>query len=262
MDWRQNFIIVIASFSSLSFVLALLVPHIMVAVEQPLTRLSQPQLQSIASSITVKILGGDFLGSGILVGKQGQFYTVVTNAHVLRAGIAPYQIQTDDGRLHVALPVEKLNLVSPYSTSLQEADLALLQFHADIDYPLALIASTSKLNIGNNVYAAGFPRDMEGNQQQKFVLKSGKVSLVLNKALEGGYQIAYTNDIQKGMSGGPVLNHSGEVVAVNGMHAEPLWGNPYVYQDGTEPELFVQKQMQQYSWGIPLENYLKLRKEK
>ncbi|BAZ10404.1 peptidase S1 and S6 chymotrypsin/Hap [Calothrix sp. NIES-4071] len=256
MNWRQNFIIITASFSGLSLLPALRVPHSMVAI-QPSTK-SQPQLQRIASSITVKILAGDFLGSGILIKKQGQVYTVVTNAHVLRAGKPPYQIQTHKGLLYSATPVEKLNVVSPHSTSLQKADLALLQFQStDQNYPIASLGSTSKLNIGNEVYAAGFPGDTQANTDKGFVVKSGRVSFVLNKALEGGYQIAYTNDIQKGMSGGPVLNRAGEVIAINGMHAEPLWGNPYVYEDGTEPAVVVQKQMQQYSWGIPLENYLK-----
>lgn len=258
MNWRQRFILIIASLSGLSLLPLPKVPHYMVALEQPSVK-SQPQLQHIASSITVKILAGDFLGSGILIKNQGQVYTVVTNAHVLRAGKPPYQIQTNNGRLYSATPVKKLNVVSPHSTSLQKADLALLQFQSvDQSYPLAALGSTSKLKKGNEVYAAGFPGDTQANTDKGFVIKSGRVSLVLNKALEGGYQIAYTNDIQKGMSGGPVLNHAGEVIAINGMHAEPLWGNPYVYQDGTEPALLEQKQMQQYSWGIPLENYLKL----
>ncbi|QEI44135.1 hypothetical protein BMF77_04766 [Dolichospermum sp. UHCC 0315A] len=35
-------------------------------------------------------------------------------------------------------------------------------------------------------------------------------SIVLEKALERGYQIGYTNKLEKGMSGGPLLNENGQ----------------------------------------------------
>lgn len=81
---------------------------------------------------------------------------------------------------------------------------------------------------------------------------------MLEKPLEEGYQIGYTNDIEKGMSGGPVLNRAGEVVAVNGMHAYPLWGDPYVFKDGSHPEQSLKQQMVRYSWSIPIQTFVRL----
>ena len=61
-------------------------------IDQPLTRLSPAQVKQQATDITVKILSTEFLGSGILLKKNGNIYTILTNAHVLEAGQRPYNI--------------------------------------------------------------------------------------------------------------------------------------------------------------------------
>lgn len=254
MDWRKIMLVIcIGGFSISSAVSA---PSARISVKQPSTQDSQKQLQHLAESITVRVLSGNLLGSGVLIHKQGSVYKVLTNAHVLRSGKPPYEIQTPDGRLYTA---DLSNDVETgYLRSLQGNDLALLQFRSpNATYAVASLGSTSTLRVGNEVFAAGFPFDLEGNQDLGFVFRTGQVSLVLKKALAGGYRVGYTNDIQKGMSGGPLLNRVGKVVAINGMHAEPLWGDPYVYQDGTEPEPPLRKQMSQYSWGIPIETFVR-----
>ncbi len=252
MDWRK--IMLIACIGGLSISSSVVsAPPFKVLVEQPSTQHSPPHLQHIAKSITVKVLSKDFLGSGFVIHKQGSVYTVLTNAHVLRSGHPPYQVKTPDGQIYAANLSKSVETL--HATSLQGNDLALLQFRSpNATYAVASLGSASTLSVGNEVFASGFPSDPERNQDKGFVFKAGQVSLVLEKALEGGYRIGYTNDIQKGMSGGPLLNRVGKVVAINGMHAEPLWGDPYVYQDGTQPEPLLRKQMSQYSWGIPIEN--------
>lgn len=247
----------VACIGGLSISAPALPPNVRVSVEQPSTQRSGKQLQQLAESITVKVLSRGFLGSGILILRQGSVCTVLTNAHVLRSGDPPYQIQTPDGRVYAAdLPKD---VETKHAKSLEGNDLALLQFSSpDATYPVASLGSTSTLSVGNEVFAAGFPFDAEGTRDTGFVFKTGQISLVLDKALEGGYRIGYTNDIEKGMSGGPLLNRAGEVVAINGMHAEPLWGEPYVYQDGTDPEPPLRKQISRYSWGIPIETFVQL----
>jgi serine protease DegQ len=250
MNWRL--LMLMACASGLSISPPVLVPNVKVSVERPTTQGSTKQMQQLAQSITVKILSQGFLGTGILIRRKGLVYTVLTNAHVLRAGEAPYQIQTPDDRIYtVDLPKN--------AKSLQGNDLAVLQFRSPkTKYAVASLGSASTLIKGTKVFAAGFPLDSEGNRDKGFVFRTGQVSLVLDKALEGGYRIGYTNDIQKGMSGGPLLNSVGEVVAINGMHAEPLWGDPYMYQDGTQPEPTLRRQLSKYSWGIPIETFVHL----
>ena len=218
-------------------------------IQQSAAQLSVEELQKLAESITVKVLSGEVLGSGIVIHKQGSVYTVLTNEHVLRSGEPTYQIQTPDGRVYTA--------DLPQTVSFNGNDLALLQFRsAEANYAVASLGNSP--TVGDRVFAAGFKFVEEPSQDRGLIFRTGKVSLVLDKALEGGYRIGYTNDIEKGMSGGPLLNLRGELVSINGMHAEPLWGDPYVYEDGSEPEQKLKEQISRYSWGIPIETYVQL----
>lgn len=64
---------------------------------------SEQQLHQLARAITVKILSKEGSGSGILVRREGQVYTVLTNQHVLeQASDNYYRIQTPDGQIYQA----------------------------------------------------------------------------------------------------------------------------------------------------------------
>ncbi|CBN57908.1 MULTISPECIES: S1 family peptidase [Kamptonema] len=204
-------------------------------------------LDRVAKSITVKVRSGNSWGSGILLQRQGQVYTVVTNRHVLNLGDSPYIIETPDGYTYEAnLPL--INM--PFGGN----DLAVLQFRSlDKFYAIASLKSSRTLSEGERVFAAGFPFDGRG-----FILTKGWVSLLPDRALEQGYKIGYTNDIQKGMSGGPLLNIQGEVVGINGMHAYPLWGDPYVYKDGSLPSADVRDRMIALAFAIPIDTFAQL----
>lgn len=203
------------------------------------------------------------LGSGILFYKKNQknknqknknrltsTYVVITNNHVLQAGEAPYFIQTPDGKIHPAnLGVTKKQL--------RGNDLALLKFVSESEYKTATMSNQQPAK-GDSVIAAGFPLKNSQSQSGGFVIKPGKIELLLNKALEGGYQIGFTNDVEKGMSGGPLLNSAGELIGINGLHANPIWGDPYVFADGSYPTNAQREKISQYSWGIPLETVKRL----
>jgi S1-C subfamily serine protease len=188
-------------------------------------------------------------GSGVLIQRQGQRYLVLTNAHVSQAG-KKLQIQTADGRLYPAKPFPQADF--------RGNDLALLEFESPNTYAIAPLGRAADLKSGNMVFASGFPLQPQGGDRDGFVFTQGQVSLVNPKSFEGGYQIGYFNPVVKGMSGGPVLNSNGVLVAVNGMHAYPLWGNPYVFADGTTPPASQQNLLTRSSWGIPVETFLTL----
>ena len=91
MDWRciqqkfQTPLIFIVCVGSLSTALPAFAPNLSVSDPGRVAQ-ANPQLQSSARLIAVKLLSADVLGSGFLIKKQDNIYTVLTNAHVLRAG--------------------------------------------------------------------------------------------------------------------------------------------------------------------------------
>ncbi|OCR02960.1 hypothetical protein BCD67_08275 [Oscillatoriales cyanobacterium USR001] len=245
MNWRTLLLVVCVG--GISIILPTQVLQIKALIGQAPIQLSAPELTRQARSITVKVISsGGFLGSGILTYKRDRVYRVLTNDHVLKLGNAPYQVQTSDGKTYEAKKIEP-------STSSQGNDLGLLEFNApDIDYRVAKLGQTPAPE--THVRAAGFPFSRQGFKDD-FVMLPGQVKWVLDKALEGGYKIGYSNEVEKGMSGGPLLNLAGELVGINGVHAHPIWGDPYLFQDGSQPSESERERMSEYSWGIPVETF-------
>ena len=203
-----------------------------------------------AQAVTVRIFAGENRSSGILLQKNGALHTVLTNQHGLLMG-GPYRVQTPDGQIHRAIASDDGSFASH--------DLALLQFRSpEVEYRIAKLGRALSLAPRTPVFAAGFPVAKQSASAQDFAFTTGQVSMITAKVLEGGYQLGYTNPIEKGMSGGPVLNLKGEVVAINGIHQDPLWGNSsYVFTDGSKPSATLQNAMIRSSWAIPSEVFVR-----
>jgi hypothetical protein len=207
------------------------------------------KLSQYARFISVKVLVGDSWGTGILINRVRNNYTVITNSHVLHEG-SNHLVQTYDNKVHKAV-IRK-------NTRLEGYDLALLEFESNADYLVGLLGKGKILEVGEVVFAAGFPITVDTQRNNGFYFSVGQISFVADKILEGGYQIGYTNKIIKGMSGGPVLNTKGKVVGVNGIYAYPLWGNPHLFEDGTHPCEPLRQLMVESSWAIPTEAFADL----
>jgi S1-C subfamily serine protease len=215
------------------------------SIQQPIAELGAPNcLYQTARAITVKVKVGRNSGSGVLLRQQGTLYTVITNRHVINAA-APYVIQTPDGRSHPGYLVKKIDF--------RGNDLAMLQFRSKTKYAIAKLGHAKSLLPGSDVFAAGFPHDSVPATKQGFLLTTGSISLIPSQAFVGGYQLGYTNRIYQGMSGGPVLNAEGALVGLNSLHAYPLWGDPYIFQDGSKPDPLTRSLIVRSSWAIPIE---------
>jgi tetratricopeptide (TPR) repeat protein/S1-C subfamily serine protease len=252
---KLRFLLLITAYLGGLITIIVVAPAVKTAVDETLapkctsswTRtISTEPLQQVAKSITVKVIAGNSNGSGTLIKKDGGYYAVLTNQHVLTGG-EPYRIQTQDGMIHraTALPIKE---------QLNQKDLALLVFRSDSEYQVATVAaSSSKPILNEEVFAAGFPFD-----SKQIAFTKGTVSQWSKKSLKGGYQIGYSNEIEKGMSGGPMLNRRGELIGINGMLAYPPFGNPYVFEDNSQPTDTQRQEMIRSSWGISIETLTRL----
>ena len=129
--------------------------------------------------------------------------------------------------------------------------MAILKFTSDRIYPVAKI-NPAPLKLYNSLFAAGFPYNSD-----RLEVTLGKLLLQTKKPLKQGYQLGYSNNIQKGMSGGAIFNNLGEVVGVNGRSANPILPD-YQYQDLSYPTKQLQQKMTQLSWGIPISKAMEL----
>ncbi|MBN3910667.1 MAG: tetratricopeptide repeat protein [Nostoc sp. NMS1] len=202
-------------------------------------------LRQIAQVITIKVYAGDSRGSGILIAKNGQAYTVLTNTHVVNRG-ETYRIQTLDGKVYQARLINQ-------GDSLKGNDLAVLQFQATVNYRIANLGDSSALAENQEVYTAGFPFD-----QKNLSFTAGKISLIADKPLVGGYQIGYTNETVQGMSGGAVLNREGKLIGVIGMGAAAILNDAYVYQDGTKRNETALAELRESSFAVPIATLAKV----
>ncbi|PSB55816.1 tetratricopeptide repeat-containing S1 family peptidase [Chamaesiphon polymorphus] len=166
------------------------------------------EIGETAKAITVLITEPDSVGSGVILQQQGDIYTVLTAAHVVKNKVS-YKITTPDDRSYQVI-----------SNSIRSApgniDLAVIKFKSTTKYPTAKLGNSNVLRSGMDLYVGGFPSTSRAITEQVFVFREGKVSANSNKTFEKGYSLVYSNDTLPGMSGGAVLNSEGELVAIHG----------------------------------------------
>jgi tetratricopeptide (TPR) repeat protein/S1-C subfamily serine protease len=196
-------------------------------------------IRQMAQSFTVKILVGDTNGSGVIIGKTGNTYRVVTNAHVVNRANS-YRLQTPDGKVYQGKLIQK-------GASIEGNDLAILEFQAPVNYSVATLADGGTLKPNDAVYSAGFPID-----QSNFMITSGTVTEVTSQPLKGGYQLGFSADTLQGMSGGPLLNASGQLIGIVGMGKGAALTEAYTYQDESRPAKDVINQWRGMSFAVPV----------
>jgi S1-C subfamily serine protease len=215
--------------------------------------LQEQKLQQQLRSISIKVLAhGETIGSGVLFHKHDRVYTVVTNAHVIQSTSAPFQLQTADGKIYAAA------LIVPPTG--QNRDLSVLRFQSiDRTYHPAKLAAASP-KIGDRVWSSGF--SLENNEHHTndpavapagLTISSGQITQILQVAVVGGYRIAADNAIKKGMSGGPLIDRSGELIGINCIRTDPMWQLAATLEDGSKVSGEIRQQLHQANWVIPSE---------
>jgi tetratricopeptide (TPR) repeat protein len=163
----------------------------------------------VAEAITVRIEGAT-PGSGVLIKRDGNRYTVLTAWHVV-SGQRPGEeldIYTLDGQKH--------SLQQGSIKRLGEVDLAVLTFTSLSSYELAQIGDVKSVLMGSPIYVAGFPLATSAVATRPMRFLKGEVIANATAAIPNGYQLLYSNPTLPGMSGGAALNAQGQLVGIHG----------------------------------------------
>jgi S1-C subfamily serine protease len=140
------------------------------------------------------------VGSGVIIDEKGY---ILTNNHVI----------DDAERLKVTLPDGRV-LRGRVAGSDEVTDLAVLKVESDEPLPIAQLGNSEDLKAGQIVLAIGNPFGLTGGP----TVTAGIVSS-LNRSIQtrnGVLELIQTDAaINPGNSGGPLVNTTGEVIAIN-----------------------------------------------
>jgi serine protease Do len=138
-------------------------------------------------------------GSGVIISPNGE---ILTNFHVvdgLRGGEVSLEVKTSDGKTYKAEVKGKD----------KELDIALIKIEAT-HLPFASLGNSDAAKVGEWVVAIGNPLGLEHTVTQGIISAKGR-------KLTGGLESFLQTDaaINRGNSGGPLLNLRGEVIGIN-----------------------------------------------
>lgn len=146
-------------------------------------------VEKIYPSVVI-VYSGKSVGSGFAVDR----HRIITNAHVIET--TDVVVQTYAGDRYSA-SIEALS---------SDLDIAILSVAAT-SFVALIPAYLDAVTIGDDVYAIGAPNAMT------YTLTRGIVSA--KREVDGIYYVQTDAAINKGNSGGPLINHRGEVIGVN-----------------------------------------------
>ena len=138
------------------------------------------------------------LGSGFIVDSAGY---IITNGHVID-GASKIKVNLKDGREFTAQLVGKD----------ESTDIAVIKIESDKSFPYAKIGDSAALRAGDWAVAIGSPFDLAQTVTAGIISATGRVFSgvgIFNDYLQTDAAI------NRGNSGGPLVNMAGEVVGIN-----------------------------------------------
>ena len=218
---------------------------------QVVNALSSEQVGEIAQGITVLIEDTDKKenGSGIIIKKEGNTYTVLTAAHVVGKA-KEYEIVTPDNQRY-QLDYSKVKKLP------NQIDLAIVTFSSNQNYQVAKVGNPDKAKVGTTVYVAGFPKQTAARKFSSINFPPpGQITANATQAVDGGYTLVYSIPTLPGMSGGPLLNQQGELIGIHGR------GEAATIDDVTYDELNPQVAVVKSNNNLAISVYTFLRQAK
>lgn len=152
------------------------------------------------------------LGSGVIVEKRGSTVYVLTNHHVAgeaeEISVTLYDQRTFEAELVGTDPLK---------------DLALLSFQSNEDIPVARLGNSDLVQVGDFVLAIGNPYGFESTVTSGIVSAKGRTQSPDQQSLTDYIQTDAA--INRGNSGGALVNMSGEIIGINSWIASQTGGS-------------------------------------
>jgi serine protease Do len=228
--------------------------------------ISSVQVGQIAKRTVVRIESsiGDF-GSGVIIGRKQQgdrnIYTVLTAAHVVNRTDRSYKVitpvpvnsETDKKRTIIELQSDK------DIKALPQVDLAVVSFESKHIFTVGTIGNSEYAEEGSPIYVAGFPLPGKASSRIALQFTGGMVSSRLEDSDrlanddKSGYDVSYTCVTRAGMSGGPVMDAAGRIVAIHGRGDRDNQN-----AESSENTGAVNGEKTGFNLGIPIQTFLKL----
>lgn len=156
--------------------------------------LSNTEIVAKVKPATVYIETTEGSGSGMIIDAEGY---ILTNAHVVE-GVSTAKVKLADGSLYSAEVKGRDEII----------DVAILKISGQ-NFPFVIFGNSDEIAQGNNVYTLGFPFGLEGDVS----FKEGTIS---RRISDGDTTYLETSaEIHPGNSGGPLVNHFGEIIGIN-----------------------------------------------
>ncbi|MGH9845411.1 MAG: Do family serine endopeptidase [Blastocatellia bacterium] len=163
----------------------------------------RPSLEGISPNTSEPAQRGN--GSGVIVDTQGY---VLTNHHVI-AGATRIKVKLYDG---VELPAKLVG-------SDRETDLAVLKVEPAVRLTAARFGNSDKTRVGDWVLAIGSPFGFDQTVTAGIISARERESAELYHKVGFQYFLQTDAAINRGNSGGPLIDLSGEVIGINSLIA-------------------------------------------
>jgi serine protease Do len=227
--------------------------------------ISDKQVAAIAKKTVVRIVSSDGeFGSGVIIGRVEKgyknVYTILTAAHVVRNPnnyriVTPILTDELGVRKRISINIDARRDIK----KLPDVDLATVSFESNYTFAIGTIGNSEYADEGSPVYVAGFPKPGKAIKRIAFQFTGGMISSRLDevdnepKQRNNGYDLAYTNITRAGMSGGPVFDAAGRIVAI---HGEGDRNSQTPSEEATNGVASEEKTG--FNLGIPIQTFLKL----
>lgn len=157
----------------------------------------------IARPVTVQIYtSSGASGSGVIIKRQEDVYTVLIANHLVKQTNAQYMIHTHMGNTYPATYVRQL------SSNRNMSDLVTIQFSTSDVYPVATLSHTGENLLNTDAYVSGYFPVLDFQLREFKVIKGMIVNCSPHKSWH------YSTLTASHMSCCPVFNSQGQVVGI------------------------------------------------